>query len=100
MQELKKNARPEMEKEIDRQIRLARYGAAGENNIAFELKNSGMDMYILHDIYLETETLAAQIDYIVVTRQCTFIIECKNLIGNITIDNTGSKREMYSTADR
>jgi len=43
-------------------------------------------MYILHDIYLEVDGLSAQIDYIVVTRKIIFIIECKNLIGNIEVD--------------
>lgn len=54
------------------------------------MKNSGMDMYILHDIYLETGDLTAQIDYIVITRQHIYVIECKNLIGNIYVDNKGA----------
>ncbi len=66
------------------------YGKIGEDNISFELKNSGMDMYVLHDIYLEYGDLSAQIDYIVITRKITYIIECKNLIGDIEIDNTGA----------
>lgn len=43
---------PELKQEIQKQIKLASYGAIGEQNIAYELKNSGMDMYILHDICL------------------------------------------------
>lgn len=74
---------------------MAEYGEAGEKNIAYELKNSGMDMYILHDIFLEFGDLSAQIDYIVLTRQSVYIIECKNLIGNIEIDNTGSFVRTY-----
>ena len=53
---------PELKQEIQKQIKLASYGAIGEQNIAYELKNSGMDMYILHDICLEHEDLTAQID--------------------------------------
>lgn len=48
---------PELKQEIQKQIKLASYGAVGEQNIAYELKNSGMDMYILHDICLEHEDL-------------------------------------------
>lgn len=49
--------------EIIRQdIRCLEYGIAGEKNIAFELRNSHMPMYILHDIYLEDGDLSAQID--------------------------------------
>ncbi len=95
MQELKKRASGNVAEEIDKQIKLAQYGEMGEKNVAFELKNSGMDMYILHDIFLELNGLSAQIDYIVITRKHVYIIECKNLIGNIEIDNTGSFIRTY-----
>lgn len=75
---------------IDREIKFASIGEFGENNIAFELKNSGMPMYILRDIHLETGDLTAQIDFIVVTRKITFFIECKNLIGDIEVDSEGN----------
>lgn len=92
---LAKNASPEIKSEIDKQIKLASYGEAGEKNIAFELKNSGMDMFILHDIYLEHGDLSAQIDYLVVTRKRTYIIECKNLFGDIEIDSNGRFTRTY-----
>ena len=47
-------------------------------------------MYVLHGITLKIDELSAQIDYILVTRKTTFIIECKNLIGNIEIDSQGN----------
>lgn len=94
------NKEEELAKKIERQIKLAQYGEMGENNIAYELKNSGMDMYILHDIYLETDDLSAQIDYIVITRKHVYIIECKNLIGDIEIDNTGAFIRSYSLAGK
>lgn len=74
---------------IRQDIRCLEYGIAGEKNIAFELKNSHMPMYILHDIYLEDGDLSAQIDYLVFTKKICFVIECKNLYGNIEITNTG-----------
>lgn len=43
----------------------------------FELKNSHMPMYILHDIFFEENGLTTQIDYIVITRKVILIIECK-----------------------
>ncbi len=77
--------------EILRQdIRFLEYGISGERQIAYELKNSHMPMYILHDIYLEDGNLSAQIDYIVVTRKLCFIIECKNLYGNMEITPSGA----------
>lgn len=95
MEKLHEKAEGEVKKEIEKQLKIARYGQQGEHNIAFELKNSGMDMYILHDVFLEQDELSAQIDYIVITRKHVFIIECKNLIGNIEIDNTGAFIRSY-----
>jgi len=74
---------------IKQDIKNLEYGIAGEKNIAFELKNSHMPMYILHDIYLEDGDLSAQIDYLVFTKKICFIIECKNLYGDIEINNRG-----------
>ncbi len=85
---------------INKQINIANSGRYGESNIAFELKNSGIDMYILHDIYLEYGDLSAQIDYLVVTRKHIYIIECKNLIGNIEIDNTGAFIRKYMLSEK
>ena len=74
---------------IKQDIKYLEYGIAGEKNIAFELKNSHMPMYILHDIYIEDGDLSAQIDYIVFTKKICFVIECKNLDGDIEINNRG-----------
>lgn len=90
----------DMREELEKQIKVTAYGEMGENNVAFELKNSGMDMYILRDIYLEHGELSAQIDYLVITRKHVYIIECKNLIGNIEIDNTGNFIRSYEYGNR
>lgn len=74
---------------IKQDIKYLEYGIAGEKNIEFELKNSHMPMYILHDIYLEDGDLSAQIDYIVITKKLCFVIECKNLYGDIEINSEG-----------
>ena len=75
--------------QIKRQIKLIEYGIKGEEQIAFELRNSHMPMYILHDLFFEQDGLSAQIDYLVVTKNCTYILECKNLYGDITINKDG-----------
>lgn len=92
---IEKTTSSKLKKEIEKQIKLASYGEIGENNITFELKNSGMDMFILHDIYLEYEDLSAQIDFLVITPKHNYIIECKNLYGNIEIDNKGNFVRSY-----
>ncbi|MCM1106181.1 MAG: NERD domain-containing protein [Blautia sp.] len=95
MEGLLSEAPSELKKDMEKQIKIAGYGMAGEQNIAFELKNSGMDMCILHDICLQSGELSAQIDYIVITRKYVYILECKNLIGNIEIDNAGNFIRTY-----
>lgn len=89
LKELEPKLSPEGQKKIRQDIKYLEYGIMGENQIAYELKNSHMPMYILHDIYLEAGDLSAQIDYIVVTRKICFLIECKNLFGNIEINSKG-----------
>ena len=74
---------------IKQDIKNLEYGIAGEKNIAFELRNSHMPMYVLHDIYLEDGDLSAQIDYLVVAKRVCFVIECKNLYGDVEINNRG-----------
>lgn len=74
---------------IDQDIKLMEIGLAGEKQISFELKNANIGMYVLHDITLQYEDLTAQIDYVVITKAYTYFIECKNLIGNIKVDNKG-----------
>lgn len=80
---------PEGQTIIRQEIKCLEYGIVGEKNIAFELKNSHWPMYILHDIYLEDGDLSVQIDYLVFTKKICFVIECKNLYGNIEINTAG-----------
>ena len=95
LQTLSTKAKGNMKDEIENQIAIMKYGRIGEDNIAFELRNSGYDMYILHDIYLEYENLSAQIDYLVITRKRVYILECKNLIGNIEVNSAGDFVRTY-----
>lgn len=100
MNVLLEKASGDLKKEIEKNIKLASYGEIGEKTIAFELKNSGIDMYILHDIFLELGEMSAQIDYMIFTRRRVYIIECKNLIGDITIDNDGNFVRKYELFGR
>lgn len=90
LEELKEKASGEALKAIDKEISIVKAGIIGEDNIIFELKNSRMDMVVLHDLYLVSKSGAsAQIDFLVLTPKCNFVIECKNLFGNIEITNKG-----------
>jgi Zn-finger domain associated with topoisomerase type I len=74
---------------LERDIAVVKAGIFGEDTILYELRNSHIPLFVLHDLYLEHEGLTAQIDFLVITRRRHFVIECKNLCGDITINNSG-----------
>ena len=92
---IERNRNPYYKDKIDYDIRMLEFGLEGEKEIAYNLKNSNIGMYVLHDITIEYEDLKAQFDYIIVTRGYIYLIECKNLIGNIYVDNNGQFIRKY-----
>ena len=91
LEEILPKAKGDLKDRIQKEIAITKAGIVGEENILFELKNSGMDMVVLHDIYIETQDgRGAQIDFIVFSACGAFLIECKNLVGNIEIDAKGN----------
>lgn len=75
---------------IDKEIAVTEAGIYGEDTVLFELKNSGMDLVVIRDLFIQTEDgRSAQIDFFVITPYANVIIECKNLFGNIEINNKG-----------
>ena len=76
--------------EIEQEIKLVEAGIYGEKQIRFELENSHIPMYVIHDLFLEHNGLTAQIDYLIICHKCQYVIECKNLYGNIEIDSNGN----------
>lgn len=67
-------------------------GIIGEDRILFELKNSHIPMFVLHNIYLEHEGLSAQIDFLIITGRRHFFFQCIGLVRRITSKNTGCSR--------
>ncbi|WP_158588975.1 nuclease-related domain-containing protein [Butyrivibrio sp. XB500-5] len=75
---------------IDKEIAVTEAGIYGEDSILFELKNSGMNLVVIRDLFIQTQNgRTAQIDFFVITPYANVIIECKNLFGNIEINNKG-----------
>lgn len=93
-----KNKNPN-NKNITQQLYMAQKGLEGENEIIYQLKKSNIGMFILHDVNLVYEDLKAQIDFIVITPWCCYFIECKNLIGNISVNEKGDFIREYSFKD-
>ena len=89
LQEIRKTAAGELAERLDEEIRQVDAGIYGEKAVRYELENSHIPMFVLHDLYLENNGLTAQIDYLIVTRKHQFVVECKNLYGNIEITGSG-----------
>ncbi len=74
---------------IEKDLALFKRGYNGEKEIEYELKNANIGMFVLKDINLQYEDLTAQIDYVVVTTGKVYLIECKNMVGNIRVNERG-----------
>ena len=86
---ISKIAPKNIKSQIDKDITLLSYGISGEENVVFELCNSYLPIIILHDLHIEYDGLSAQIDFLVITKKFNLIIECKNLFGNIEVNDNG-----------
>lgn len=92
LQALQQLAAPDTDlaNQIKQEIAMTKAGIDGEDKILFELKNSGMDLVVLHDLYIESPAgNGAQIDFLVITPYVNVFIESKNLLGNIEITDKG-----------
>lgn len=87
-------------KGLENKVKLFEYGLAGEKQVLYELLHSGIGMYILHNVNFEYKGKSAQIDFVVITARCTYFIECKNFIGNITINSKGDFVRTYMKNNR
>lgn len=75
--------------ELLSELYIIKKGLDGENEIAYQLKKSHIGMYVLRDVKVKHEDLTAQIDYVIITPTYDYYIECKNLVGNITVTDKG-----------
>jgi hypothetical protein len=89
LRELKKIVPLELAAKIDDDIKMLSYGISGENNVAYELKNSYMPILILRDLHLEYKGLTAQIDFVVIDTKFILVIECKKMLGDIEVTSNG-----------
>lgn len=89
LEELLNICNEECKKFIEQDIKKLKYGQIGENNVYYELKNSFIPMICMHDLRLNYRDSIAQIDFLVLTSKYIYVIECKNLIGDISITQDG-----------
>lgn len=85
----KLNAEYPNNEELLSELFIVKKGLDGENEISYQLKKAHIGMYVLRDLKFKYEDLTAQIDYVIITPVYIYYIECKNLIGNITVNEKG-----------
>lgn len=87
-------------KMIKQKLYTVKKGLEGENEIAYQLKKSNIGMYVLRDVKLKYKDLTAQIDYVIITPIFIYYVECKNLIGNITVTYKGEFVREYNVCGK
>ncbi len=80
---------------IEKDIKLLELGIKGEDEILFELKNANLGLYVLRDMTIIYNDNKAQIDFVIISKGYTYLVECKNLIGNIYVDSKGQFQREY-----
>lgn len=86
--------------ELLNELYIVKKGLAGEDEISYQIKKANIGMYVLRDMKFKYGDMTAQIDYIVITPAYTYFIECKNLIGNITVNAQGDFIREYTVNGR
>lgn len=82
--------------ELYEELYIVKKGLEGENEIKYQLSKSNLGLYVLRDINIECDGLNAQIDYVVLSKAYCYFIECKNLVGNITVNEKGDFIREYN----
>ncbi len=86
--------------DIKNELYITKKGFEGENEIAYQLNKASIGMYVLRDVKVRYNDLTAQIDFVVITPVYTYYIECKNLVGNITVTDKGDFIREYTISGK
>ncbi len=85
---------------VERELYSLKAGLEGESRVMYELRHLNTPCLILHDITLfDKSAEQCQIDFIVLTPKCGFVLESKRLAGNITINSEGEFIRQYTNKE-
>ncbi|MCK6207046.1 HRDC domain-containing protein [Bacillus infantis] len=87
-------------KKVDHHLKLFSIGQTGEKSVLFELQHSMLPLVILHDVYLEYEGYAAQLDFVIITHKFIIVLEVKKMFGNIHITDKGEFQRVITKNNR
>ena len=75
---------------VEVQLKKEKAGIDGEKRVMFELKHLKEPCLIIHDLTLFDKSAdQAQIDFVILTRNCGIVLESKSLQGNIEVNSDG-----------
>lgn len=80
---------------VNKEIKAMKRGLQGEKAVDFELKNCISPLLYLHDVRIEYDGLTSQIDYLVITKKYICVIETKQLLGDVNINEEGEFIRVY-----
>lgn len=72
-----------------RRVKIAKYGLIGEDNAYYQLKTIRLPMVCLSDVRLCENYGTAQADFVIVSKDCIFLLEVKNLYGSVRVTDEG-----------
>ncbi len=86
----------EIKAQMEQDIKFLSAGLRAEDQVALELKNSRIPMFVFRDLYLSDGSLDARMDFLVITRGRNFVLECRDLFGDIEMNSAGDFIRMTS----
>ncbi len=85
---------------IQSQVNKCKFGLDGEQRVMYELKHLKVPALIIHDLTLfDKNAEQSQIDFVVLTANCGFVIESKSLTGNVTINSDGDFKRQFVNSE-
>lgn len=75
----------ETDQEYELRTRRARYGIEGEDRVNFQLEKLRLPLVCLSHVRIETGNEKAEADFLVICKDCIYLVESKNWYGHIRI---------------
>ena len=84
---------------INRDLNIIKKGLKGESELNYYLSNTFKEIYCLHNIRIKNGKQKSQIDFVVIARDCIWVLESKSLSGNTNVNEDGkfSREDGYCT---
>lgn len=74
---------------VSKQINIIKKGLKGEKELGYFLSNTFEEIFCLHNVFIQNGKQKSQLDYVILTRNCIWILESKSLSGNLTVLKDG-----------